>query len=929
MAPDTPTASKRGKRVPCTAASLPEEIVSEILLLLPSRSILRCRTVCRSWAALLSSPAFKDVSSSSHRHPTGRLRRGSSCARGASVADPLFTMDHMRVDFMCLSSKPCHGTMLFSDTRSGVYWVCNPSTGECVPLPKQHHGLIQSSAGLVYDDRTKERKVVHLFTKDRDLHCEIYTLCVPNGRWRPANHDIELLVGSEIMTKLINALQTQDSVTKTPPVFANGCLHWLVYPNSTDMQMDVVLCFSVATETFQLLNAPASVHVAEYSELDEYLPAVPMHLAELEGSLCLVHDLRRRGQARSWLDVWMLRDPAASEWSLDYRIAVTPLLALDLHSPRFITILGCSSGGDSCAGNDQEKRKILIATSRHQVHAYNPDNGDIELVLSAPETNARISQKESAAALWLGLYEDNLVRIEGGNRQEKEVLSVVTKILVRLSVKSIARSMLVCRQWCSLIESESFVTKHMSENRPTRILMINNGRARRAFFDFTSVKNWLQAAGPAVADTLVNDKIICSKTCHGLNLISTYTDDFMCNPCTGATKCLGRHGKSNFTPAGHHHHHAFSVGRNVGFGFDQSTREHVAVEIGYIKGTLACMIKTSSEKQWICIGKPPMMMSDMPPAHVDGTLYWMSDYRHERVIVAFDISARAFSTLPCEPSLNNDGTLSLVTVNAGMGEMDIWMKPKKDSSWVGVYKLCLGEQPDYSLKTSQVVMPMEIDGANDGRILLNSGRALGYYDSKTRTMDNLYSMDQLNLPRSSLAFPILCQESLVRIQEDEPPNRAALFARPEGFRCRDHPGHADATPGRRRPILLKCEGGACVDIGVIYRSCCRRLLCVSCQRRCLEHSPNHIIRLDPVFPTIDNDVTMVNPDSTLPFCHPSAPGPEFIYHYTTKDGDVVRHVFISLEDYVRSRRFSHQVECGYRMEGDVVKESWVRRYLKL
>ena len=61
MAPDTPTTAKRSRQAPCTAASLPEEILSEILLLLPSRSILRFRAVCRSWAALLSSPAFKDV----------------------------------------------------------------------------------------------------------------------------------------------------------------------------------------------------------------------------------------------------------------------------------------------------------------------------------------------------------------------------------------------------------------------------------------------------------------------------------------------------------------------------------------------------------------------------------------------------------------------------------------------------------------------------------------------------------------------------------------------------------------------------------------------------------------------------------------------------------------------------------------------------
>jgi hypothetical protein len=53
--------------------------------------------------------------------------------------------------------------VLLTDTLSVSYWVCNPSTGEFRRLPRQRrlHGL--SSAGLAYDDRTKEHKVVHLF----------------------------------------------------------------------------------------------------------------------------------------------------------------------------------------------------------------------------------------------------------------------------------------------------------------------------------------------------------------------------------------------------------------------------------------------------------------------------------------------------------------------------------------------------------------------------------------------------------------------------------------------------------------------------------------------------------------------------------------------------------------------------------------------
>ncbi|KAM0827575.1 hypothetical protein ACQ4PT_068117 [Festuca glaucescens] len=327
--------------------------------------------------------------------------------------------------------------------------------------------------------------------------------------------------------------------------------------------------------------------------------------------------------------------------------------------------------------------------------------------------------------------------------------------------------------------------------------MANNGRARHAFFHFAQVEDWLQS--PALAGTLVNDMLICSKPCQGLNLISTINDDFLCNPSTGAIQCLGRLGKSHFTPQPpihrHHRRHTFSVGRTIGFGFDKSTGDHVAVEIGYICGALACMVKTSSEKHWSCIGKPPRPVTDMPPAHVDGKLYWMSEPAQERLVLVFDISTRAFGILPCEPCSGNDnsrhaflvelnGTLSVVVVSAGTEEMNIWMVSKHNSTWVCAYKICLDKQPDYSLKAGRVVMPVDMDSDN-GRILLNTGRALGFYDTKTGALDTLYSLDQLKLPHSNFAFPVLCQESLARIQDDQLPIRVAPSVRDQGFRpCR-------------------------------------------------------------------------------------------------------------------------------------------------
>uniref|UniRef100_K3YLF1 F-box domain-containing protein n=1 Tax=Setaria italica TaxID=4555 RepID=K3YLF1_SETIT len=971
-------ASKRSKRV----ASLPDEIVSEILLLLPARSVLRCRAVCRRWAAELSSPGFMDAYAARAgarrtsklelvvfaASPGHRSTAAYSCSGqgGAHAADPLFAVDHLRTDFLSLSSRPCRGLMLFSDTRTvGSYWVCNPSTGERrpLPLPPQHRGqLTLSSAGLVIDGRNMECKVVHLFYKvgsEWGLKCEVYTLGERSRRWRRVTVGLEWLRVNE--TKVTRALQTEEAVTRVPPVHADGCLYWLLYPcdmgDPPGQNRDgatAILRFSAADESFGFVDVPAGLPMEDYVSLEEHSPAVPVHLAELKGSLCMVHDLRHQGHGPSSLDVWVLRGRDAGGWSLDYRIPATPLMARDVHGPRFITVLGCIVTG--------KQEKLLVATSEHKVYAFATDTGRVETVFSIGETTGIGLQKEAAAALWIGLYEDSLVRIGGGaSRREEEVLSAVAEILLRLPLKSIAQSMLVCRRWRAVIESESFVRRHAMSSMESakKTLMVTSGRARRAFFNFTPMERWLDQASPAgLAAALANGKIICSKPCHGLNLISTSSDDYLCNPCTGDIKCLGIRGKSRFGPrcndpqaAGRH---AFTVGRQIGFGFDRSTGEHVAVEIGHLCGTLACMLKTSESDSWTCAGTPPMPVTDMPPAHVDGTLYWMAERTQEAtassshqglVIVAFDISARRFDTLRCDqPRLDDDhgaflvelnNMLSLVATNRQVEEMVIWVMRGKRGAWVEAHRVCLRGQPSISPRTT-VAVPLEIS-SGDGRILLSTGRTLGYYDTRTGALDTVYSLDHLQLAPYELAFPMLCQESLVRVPDDDelpvgrvaPPPVSSHNGRHGS--CNDHPELVDVDDAGRTPrsIFYECQNAGCRGNGDVYSACCKRLICVECLRQCPGHYRGQHFPLSTIF---DDGVVEGIRRHGLPMEHPFVPDPDcYGYYYSAiDDDDVARHVFVSLRDFVRCNQPCHLIECAYRMDGHgKVIETWVRRYLKV
>ncbi|KAK3121773.1 hypothetical protein QOZ80_8BG0660770 [Eleusine coracana subsp. coracana] len=852
------------------APNLPQEIIDEILLLLPARSILRSRAVCRSWAAQLCSPGFTEAyaasavarrnrkfvvfapSASSPRRSTAVYSCGSIQSGGAA-ADPLFTVDGLRTDFLSMSSsRPSRGLVLFSDTRTlGRYW---------------------DSAGVM---------------------CEVCTLGGPSCQWRPAP-----TCQQESERSILISLQTEEAVTKVPPVWADGCLHWLRYPPrrpaAAVQGRGAILRFSAADETFGFVGAPESVPLDVYSRLEEeHFPMVPVHLAELKGLLCMVHDLRRRGASSSSLDVWVLsRD---REWSLDYRIPViTPsLMARGLHDPRFITVLGCCN--NYSGQQDEDEEKLLVATSEHKVFSLAMKTGRVETVFSIGDTSIGL-QRDAPAALWIGLYEDSLVRIIGDEEShgEKEaLLSAAREVLLRLPLKSILRCKLVCRKWRALIESESFVAAHLSfmKKRPKRIVIATNGRARRVFFRFAPLKSWLRASSDALATSLVDGKIICSKPCHGLNLISTRTDDYLCNPCTGAIQCLGIRGRSRFFAPCRRDDvvlpiscHAFTVGRNIGFGFDQSTGEHVAVEIGHIGGALACMLKTTESDAWTCAGTPPMAVTEMPPAHVDGTLYWMGE--QIQVIVAFDISARAFHIIQCEQpcrtwnkddhggaflvELNN--TLSLVLTNREAKEMEIWMMNIELRTWAKVHR-----HPPYKL-----------------------------------------------------AFPMLCEESLVPVHdEDELPVHHVAPPLVNGPRRCDHPEHAiiagdDYKP---RPVLPMCQNDGCQGIEhIFYSRCCKRLVCIECLPRCAGHYRGRHLTLDNRFDEVIEGIILRN---GVPVEHPFVPDPDYYgHHYSAIDGDVVRHVFISLKDFVRFKKPCHLTECAYRMDGHGnVRQAWVRRYL--
>jgi hypothetical protein len=146
----------------------------------------------------------------------------------------------------------------------------------------------------------------------------------------------------------------------------------------------------------------------------------------------------------------------------------------------------------------------------------------------------------------------------------------------------------------------------------------------------------------------------------------------------------------------------------------------------------------------------------MPPAYLDGVLYWMSEPRLgqncEWAVISFDIITKMFDVIPC-PSwfmrlysrnrccafvVELAGLLCAVLADPVADNLDVWKL--EHGQWGRAYEIHLKASPDYSVE-SNVVVPLAFD-PDGGRILLSTGRKIGLYDPVGQTIRSLYSLDQ-------------------------------------------------------------------------------------------------------------------------------------------------------------------------------------------
>uniref|UniRef100_A0A0E0IKQ9 F-box domain-containing protein n=1 Tax=Oryza nivara TaxID=4536 RepID=A0A0E0IKQ9_ORYNI len=204
---------------------IPEDVLFKILSWLPSKSLIRFRSVCKAWHATISSSRFVNAHlECSKQRPSLLVIPGSFEMKknGENIAFLMSLYKYQDPNIMHLQDFPrgirkwirpvhCDGLLLIS-TRKHKMMICNPSTREIVSLPEGSHSLCGGMGlGFGFDPHSNKYKVTRAFYQ-RDYPttrqvCKFEVLTLGTDAWR----------------------QTEDPpypIDRLTPVHVKGAIYW-------------------------------------------------------------------------------------------------------------------------------------------------------------------------------------------------------------------------------------------------------------------------------------------------------------------------------------------------------------------------------------------------------------------------------------------------------------------------------------------------------------------------------------------------------------------------------------------------------------------------------------------------------------------------------------------------------------------------------
>ncbi|XP_059632812.1 F-box/kelch-repeat protein At3g23880-like [Cornus florida] len=303
--------------------NLPEEIIVQILLRVPSKSLVRFRCVCKSWLALFAEPGFTKM-----RGHCGLIVSTSQRGRQSdSVRLDFEDLDNCIVNlhFSQIPSRyqtltvfgSCNGLLLckFSYCSEDLY-LCNPTTRHCKKLPPSGRWVGNFGFyGFGYDSSIDDYMAVK-------AHCS-YSKITKTTVYR-----IKLYSRRTNSWKRARDFPYAGKILQDKGEFVNGSLHWLGLPLGQGSKLFTITCFDLEKKKFGEMSVPDCGNI----EIRMLIVGV------LKGCLCVVcSDLERLDNIWS---IWMMKEYGVKE-SWTKLITIPPSLTeRDPPWPLYITKSG-------------------------------------------------------------------------------------------------------------------------------------------------------------------------------------------------------------------------------------------------------------------------------------------------------------------------------------------------------------------------------------------------------------------------------------------------------------------------------------------------------------------------------------------------------------------------------------------------------------
>ncbi|KAK8967752.1 F-box protein [Platanthera guangdongensis] len=284
---------------------LPSDVIVLILARLPVKSLLRSKSVCKSWRTIVSEKHFVLLYSASSSDKTLVLLQIMEPTDNPSSFFSVDRFGHasrFSLDFLDDRVKvraSCHGLLCCSSIPTrGLYYVCNPMTRDFRLLPRSrerpftrfHPDYEETLIGLTFDQSSWKFNVA------------VAGFYRPFGR-RPREELVCAVFNSETnsWTRFVSSLYDEFThMNRNQVVFSNYSLHWLTHTCS------YVLVLDLRGQIWMKISLPEEIKAGGFRGR--------IYLLELDGSVSLVQILD------VWMNVWNLKDYEKENWVLIDRV---------------------------------------------------------------------------------------------------------------------------------------------------------------------------------------------------------------------------------------------------------------------------------------------------------------------------------------------------------------------------------------------------------------------------------------------------------------------------------------------------------------------------------------------------------------------------------------------------------------------------------